>query len=65
LNSKAFTLVTLLTLLASCGIKSPPVAPAGTEIPSYEEKFLKPTQVAGEEKNKEEEENKKKKQQKQ
>jgi len=33
--------ILFLLLLIGCGVKSDPIAPPGTEIPSYESPFLK------------------------
>ncbi len=33
----------MLFIAAACGVKGPPVAPTGTEIPSLYQKYLTPT----------------------
>lgn len=39
MNFNLFLLAIILTTTA-CGVKGPPVAPAGTSIPSYTDQFL-------------------------
>jgi len=41
LNFKFYFFILLTCFFISCGVKNNPVAPAGTAIPSYIEKFKK------------------------
>jgi hypothetical protein len=39
----SFKFIILFVCIAGCGVKSNPIAPPGTELPSYESQFLKPS----------------------
>ncbi|MFN8369373.1 MAG: lipoprotein [Bacteriovoracaceae bacterium] len=44
MNFKLFILILIIaSMVNACGVKGPPVPPPGTEIPPWEEQFLKPT----------------------
>lgn len=61
MNSNLIYIFFGLLLVSSCGVKGPPVAPAGSAIPSYTDQFLDKEQEAAEELKKQEEEKLKKK----
>jgi hypothetical protein len=52
LNFKFFTLLILLVFISSCGVKSDPIAPEGTAIPSYLNRYVDTPPKAEEEKDK-------------
>ncbi len=60
MNSKTIILLTLPLLFCACGVKGPPVAPPGSGIPSYQDKFLGNQEDLGLDEDKENEDKKKK-----